>query len=46
MFERAQAGQGQRERGGQKIQRKLCTDRLTANEPNVGLELTNREIMT
>ena len=32
-----------REQGGQKIQSRLCTD---SREPNMGLKLTNCEIMT
>ena len=40
--ERAWAGEGQRKRG-QRIQSRLCAD---SSEPNVGLELTNCEIMT
>ena len=39
----AHAGARQREREGQKIPSTLCAD---SSEPNVGLELTNREIMT
>lgn len=37
------AGEGQREWGRQRIQSGLCADR---REPDVGLELTNPEIMT
>ena len=32
-----------RERGGQRIQNRLCDD---SKEPDVGLKLTNHEIMT
>ena len=32
-----------RQRGGQRIQSRLCAD---SSEPDVGLKLTNREIMT
>ena len=39
--ERVQAGKGKRE--GQRIRSRLCAD---SSEPDVGLELTNREIVT
>ena len=39
--ERMQAGEGQREED--RIRSRLCAD---SSEPNVGLELTNQEIMT
>ena len=45
IFEResvCEQGRG-RERGRQRIQSRLCAD---SNEPDVGLRLTNREIMT
>ena len=42
IFEREQAGEGQRE-GGQRIRSGFCAD---SGEPYVGLELTNREIKT
>ena len=38
-----QLGEGQRERGRQKIQSRLCLESI---EPDVGLELTNHEIVT
>ena len=41
IFERVQVGEGQR--GRQRIQCGLCT---VSSEPDVGLELTNHEIMT
>ena len=41
--ERAPAGEGLTEWGAQRSQRGLCGD---SREPNVGLELTNCEIMT
>ena len=41
--EQEQEEKGQRERGRQRIQSGLCAD---SREPDVGLELTNREIMT
>ena len=36
-------GEGQRERGGERIPSRL---RAVSAEPEVGLELTNREIMS
>ena len=36
-------GEGQRERRGERIPSRLCTG---STEPNAGLELRNREIMT
>ena len=42
--ERTQAGEGaERKREEQRIRSRLCADR---REPNLELELTNREIMT
>ena len=38
-----QVGEGQREREIERIPRRLCT---VSTEPDVGLELTNREVMT
>ena len=43
MRERLEAGDGQRERGRERIPSRLHT---VSVEPDVGLELTNREIMT
>ena len=44
IFERESASwEGQREGGGQRLQRKLCPD---SSEPDVRLELINHEIMT
>ena len=40
---RTHAGVGQREREGDRIPSRLCTVRT---EPDAGLELTNREVMT
>ena len=41
--ERAQAGEGQRERGREKIPSRL---HAVSREPNAGLDLTNHEIVT
>ena len=43
MRERERAGEGQREREGKRIPSRLCT---VSPESNVGLNLTNHEIMT
>ena len=43
IFERESVQEGwEKERGGQRIQSRLCTD---SREPDAGFELTNREIM-
>ena len=41
--EREREGAGEGERGRERIPRTLCT---VSTEPDAGLELTNREIMT
>ena len=41
--ERIRVGEGQRERDGQRIQGGLHVD---SREPNAGLRLTNREVIT
>ena len=41
--ESAQAEAGQRERGGQRTQSRICTD---SSKPDVGLKLMNSEITT
>ena len=44
IFERESVQEGwEKERGGQRIQSRLCTD---SREPNAGLKLMNHEIMT
>ena len=43
--DRAQAGEWRRERGTQNLKQAPGSE-LSAPEPNTGLELTNREIMT
>ena len=43
IFERVQEGEGQRAGGRERIRSRLCTD---SREPDAGLELMSREIMT
>ena len=42
-FEGERSGEGQRERGSERIPSRLCA---ISREPDVGLELTNREFVT